>query len=336
MAGTVLGACKDTEECVALREIALQHHRALLTARARARVHDRLIGEVDNAKSAALDEKRSLGLDLEEAKLGTILTARVAAMKTATATITRAVAAIDVPGETGKTENVTEWRLSFDAKTQAQAIKSAAQLMEPPPLFRFSTLLHDKERNRWTLELLRLTVDEVHVQPTPQALPTGDDPSTVPSQFGFCGASELRAEIAKAREETASLETKALKSTVLLPMIATWVGLMRRAEFADAVERESRKHFDVLAAAAMAADVPIKALGNEDGLAVLEVWGDKEARRRVAAKIPSEFSEALRQPDVSTPGVVRFTLSNRFKEPSTRVTNEPMSRRQPGGRGQPD
>lgn len=323
LGATLVSGCKDTHECVALREIALQHHRALLTARARARVHDRLLGEVDNAKAAALEEKQSLGLDLDEVKLTTILTSHIAAMKSSTATITRGIAAVAVPGQDGKTENVTQWRLSFDAKDQAQAIKSATLLMKAPPLFQFRTLLHDKNTNRWTLELLRLTVDEIHVEPTPQALPTSDDPSTVESEFGFCGASELRAEIKKADEETKDLEAKALKSTVVLPMIATWVGLKRRAEYADALEQESRKLFDVLATAALDANAPIKALGNEDGLAVLEVWGGKDARRRVAAKVPSEFSDALRQPEVSTPGVVRFTLSNRFKEASTRVADTP-------------
>ncbi|MCC7381991.1 MAG: hypothetical protein IT384_09185 [Deltaproteobacteria bacterium] len=306
----LLAACSETEECKKLNDLRGQHDRLLTETRSKAALLDRLKSRAEAAEVKANKTLEALGLDLDESKITDRLTVRVAAIPTATISVGYTPLA---PSESGHPTRERMWEVSFDAKNVEQAFDLLAKVVEVPPLVRVASFIKDRGKRRWRAQLLVQPVERIPVEPKPVLVPTLDDPGTIPSQLGFCGAGKIRRAIGEIRAQLSELRPKAERTTVLLPTVATFDGLGRRAEMAEKTETESRRLMQIMAVRADAAKVEIKAVGFETPLVVLEVWGKQPELARLEKQL-APMASRLKKLDPAPPGVIRLGLPNPVAE----------------------
>lgn len=306
----LLAACSETDECKKLNDLRGQHDRLLTETRSKAALHDRLKSRAEVAEVKANKTLEALGLDLDESKITDRLTVRVAAIPTATISVGYTPLA---PTEGGMPTRERLWEVSFEAKNVEEAFERLAKVVEVPPLVRVASFIKDKGKRRWRAQLLIQPVERIPVQPKPVLVPTLDDPGTIPPQLGFCGAGKIRRAIGEIRDQLTELRPKAERTTVLLPMVATFDGLGRRAEMAEKIETESRRLMQIMAVRAETAKVEIKAVGFETPLVVLEVWGKQPELARLEKQL-APMASRLKKLDPAPPGVIRLGLPNPVAE----------------------
>jgi hypothetical protein len=315
-AGVLLLAGCETDECKELKKELDARKSLLRTAQAQAGVLEPTKKRASAAEGNALKLLRALGVDQPESKIQAELFTRVA--KIPTATITREAVLISVggPEEQDPSESVTQWVIRFDAKDVKTAFDHTAALLQNPPLVRFASLIReDPKKNRWRVELRRATVVQIPINPQIQPMKTGRNLDEIPSKFGFCGAGSTREEIKKIDAEMEQLRANAEAVTVELPKAASYEGLRRRAEMMRDEESETRDHLAIFEEALTKSGAKLKAVGTEEALSVLEIWGASADRTKVEKALLERGMGDLIQPrKEGAKGVERIMVKNRAAE----------------------
>lgn len=308
--GLSLFGC-ETQECKELKVEVEARKNAVRSARGQASVYEATRKRALAAEGNANKLLGALGVDRPESKIYEELLARV--KKIPTATITREAVQLPLTGGPGEVpESVTQWVIRFETKDTKSAFDSTAALLQTPPMLRFSSLIReDKTKNKWRVELRRATIDQVQIDPKKQPLKSGRDIGEIPSNFGFCGASEMRAEIEKWDAELAKLRDHAEGLTVELPKAASYEGLRRRAEQLRDEEGETRDHLAMFEEALRKSGANLKAIGMEASMSVLEVWGNAADRNKIEAALNERGLGSRIQPKKeSSKGVERIMVRN--------------------------
>ena len=273
-------ACQETEECQTLQTM-LEHNQKLLdSAKNKAAVHDRLAASAAKTEkdvTAYLDE---IGLNWSEDKLNKALDKRMS--KVSGSRVIR--------NSRGKMESSTQnllrraktfWSVEFESKDLAKGLQTAVMFTGQRPLFMFERLSFDQKSDSWLLELGRAVIDEVLNKPLPNALPKLKNYSGVKTEFGFCGATKLRGQLADVQSEYDSIKDKAEAISVLLPKQATWKGLQRRAKILVTVETETRKIIQRLLKGVADLKLTISGLAFEEPFIMAEIKGDERTAKRL-------------------------------------------------------
>lgn len=300
-------ACQPTEECTKLQTLKGRYEVVANQMRARAGLREQALERARISEERAQALLTKLGLDKTETELDAILKQRAQTLGVSVERGTREVAL----GESeGATEKQTLWSFELSAKDAAAAVDQARTLAGSPPLFRYVALLGDGKT--WRFRMAATQIDQMNLddlKPVPP--PTRQDPADIESNFGFCGASGLRADIAKLEAEIVSLEPKAAETTIAMPKSASWAGLNQRVLAVQAEEAEARLVLDTLMSAAVKGRVEIKAAGVEGAVVILELRGGPAERQRFQSQLSEKFLEALRPGDGQRPGVIRYMMANR-------------------------
>lgn len=310
VAGLLLPGC-DTQECKELRLEVEARKNSLRSARSQAAVYEATRKRALAAEGNANKLMGALGVDRPESKIYAELLERV--KKIPTATIAREVVQLPMTGQAGEIpESVTQWAIRFESKDAHAAFDITATLLQTPPMLRFASLIREeKSKNKWRVELRRATIDQVQIDPQKQPLKLGRDIGDIQSNFGFCGASEMRAEIEKWDAEIAQLRDHAEGLTVELPKAASWEGLRRRAEQMRDEEGETRDHLALFEEALKKSGATLKAVGMEASMSVLEIWGTAADRNKVEAALNERGLGSRIQPKKdSAKGVERILVRN--------------------------
>lgn len=307
-AALAAAACGKTDECRRLEASLQEHENSAKDLRARAQVNEKLEKSAQAAEAEARQVLEKLGFEMTEEQTNAALGQRAGAIEKAK--IERKAITPDPTPENTARKSQTMWVVEFDEKDPEKAFAHVKALCQQPPFLLLSTLVKEKGQSRWRVELLRGDVDRVTIKPEPLPVPTPEAPDTIASQLGFCGASDTRAKIAKLRQEIDRLKPEAGKTTVLLPTKASWEGLRFRAEHENEKEQEVRRHVSELFEAARKAKVELKAIGYEEPLVILEVWGGKPERKRLETAMGPAMLGQVKDPplDVTKPGVVRLSM----------------------------
>jgi hypothetical protein len=309
-------ACGETDECKQLRELQAQWANAGSSVKARIALKAQTEARLQRTEKTAKDAMAKIGLDLPETKLKEELDARLA--KIPGATIERTTRPIpDIGGEGGAVHE-TLWRIEFDAKSDDQAFEYMRAMTQEPPLFLVATMLHS-DRGKWVLELLRASVPEVpmNIQPTP--LPKPKSASTIPEEFGFCGAGAIRKELMEKEAEFDKGKADAEQLSVMLPKVATYEGLERRVTLLGEEERESRRLIDAFISAVKKAGVRYRAAGVENRVVIYEFHGGPKEKAKLEKALPEDVLKTMKELESSSKGVVRLSVVNR-------VTDEQLKR----------
>ncbi|MFO0727645.1 MAG: hypothetical protein U1E65_27955 [Myxococcota bacterium] len=299
-------ACGETEECKKLRELADQHDRVVATVKARADAVGKLETRAKDTETQAELFVESTGLEMKVPAVTAELEKR--AKGVAEATVTTGVASLGVTEEGGPIET-QEWTLKFKEPSIDKAWSRVEALAAVPPVLDLSTVIKEKGRPDWRISLQALRLERVPVHPKPYPTPKLDDGSQIPSQFGFCGASDYRAHIAEARANLAKLETAAERTTVLLPTVATFTGLRRRAQAIVGQQKFARQVMTEAFEAVVKAKLDLKAVGHEAPSVVVEVWGEPKAVQKKLETALIKFAERMRPSEQRAPGVTRVFIN---------------------------
>ncbi len=293
--------CGPTDECKRLDEIAKQHDKVLLNAKARAYARAQAKKQADVAEAAMTKVLEESGIEQPEAVTTAELTRRVGLVPTAT--ISRREVQLSSTDE-GDPIATTEWKIEFRERDLTKAWDKVVTLGTVPPLLTLATVTLDKGTDRWTLQLQRMLPVTSPYQAAPVPLPALEDPGAVPSQIGFCGASELRAKIGATRTEIAALKEDAEAVTVLIAAGPTFEGVRRRATTASRTERDARAIMSQVMDGMVREKLPFKAIGYEDPSVIVEVWGGpKEVRALDTLLLP--FGDRVKVSELGQAGVVR-------------------------------
>lgn len=318
--------CGETEECKELDKLLTESQRAALAVKGRATLWERVSERAKQKEANTKKLMAELGLDQGEEQLKALLEDRIKAVPGATFERTVRVAASEVQGPTADTE--TLFVINLPTKDPTVAIAQLRTLWAPPPLLRVETIVQEKTKG-WRLELGRAEIDQVPVNVEPVRPKARTSPDTVPSQFGFCGASEKRKQLATLEEEIKALEEKAAEVTTLLPAAASWEGLGRRVELVREVETEARRLINVVLDAAQKSKVHLKAIGVEQELVMVELVGTPKDRAKLQNALDPDTVAQMQLPETEvTPGVARFGLPNRVAKERRRPNQ--------GGEGPPE
>ena len=306
-------ACEPTKECKRLERVLAQHEEVLHQAKRRAGQGAIVEKRMQDAKANADKAFADLGLDQDEKSITKTLEARA---KEHGATVERGTreiepqAAQQTPGG-GSTE--TQWTFRFSATSDAAAWEKVEKLIVVPPLTQIVGL-YPKGKRAYELEVVRGIVDRAPMKVEPTPLTKLEDPARVKSEFGFCGADDLRKKIAVVDAEIETLREDAEALTVNLPLGASWEGLWRRAELVRDIETESRRILREVIDAANRARVDVAAAGVENGIVIVEVGGGKKGRGRIEREMPQALVEQMQSVQAAGSKVERLMIVNRTAE----------------------
>lgn len=330
--GLVLGllgaACGETEECKELDKLLIESQRVASAVKGRATLWERVSERANQKEANTKKLMAELGLDQGEEQLRATLEERIKAIPGATFERTVRVADGEAQGPNAATD--TLFVINIPTKDQATAIAQLRTLWAPPPLFRVETIVQEKGKG-WRLELGRAEIDQVPVKVEPVRPKARASPDTVPSQFGFCGASDKRKQLATLEEEIKALEEKAAEVTTLLPAAASWEGLGRRVELVREVETEARRLINLVLDAVQKSKVHLKAIGVEQELVMAELAGTPKDRAKLQNALDPDTVAQMQLPETEvTPGVARFGLPNRVAKERRRPDQGGGEPPQPG------
>lgn len=320
----LLYACdQQTEECQKLTVLHGHYQSAVATFKGRAQLRPKLEKSIEELKVKTEKELGALWLNKPETALKTELDKRVAAVKGATMERTTKQVGSGVPGAAGVAHE-TMWRIKFREKNFEKAVKKLEGLSVSPPLFKLSTILQDRKTGDWILELVRASIDDVPMNLPPQKFPRPPKATVVPEEFGFCGAKELRAKIAKLDAELDKLEENSTALSTMLPMRATIEGRRRRGAYTAQLEQEGRNIISSLIETVRKSKFKMKALGVEQEVVILELLATKKDKGRLEKFIDPELLPSVKYIDSPTKGVLKVTIPNR-------VAAKHKDERGPGG-----
>ena len=274
-----LGACQETKECSALQSMVEHNQKLLDSAKNKAAVHERLSASAEKTEkdvTAYLDE---IGLNWSEDKLNKALDKRMGKVP-GSRVIRNSRSKMESSTQNLLRRAKTYWSVEFASKDLAKGLQTAMMFTGDRPLFMFERLSFDPKGDSWLLELGRAVIDEVPNKPLPNALPKLKDDSGVKTEFGFCGATKLRGQLADIKSEYAKVKDKAEAISVLLPRQATWKGLQRRAKILVTVEAETRKIIQRLLKGVADLKLTVRGLAFEEPFVMAEIKGsDRTAKR---------------------------------------------------------
>lgn len=303
-------ACGETEECRRLDEVHTATRRALAAAKGRAQLADRTGKSLERIQAETETKIEANGLDLDEGAIVSALEARLESVEGATFLRTTRPGE-PKPGAEQHAFNETVLRFEFPAKGLEQAWAKAQVLMMSPPLTHILGLIAPKKRgDKWRLDLGRPDIQRLPMKIEPRPLPEVPSADDVPSEFGFCGASEKRAEIAQMKAETESFAEQAAATTVNLPLTASWNGLSRRTDRVLDTETQSRELVDALVNATLDSNQTFMGIAAEPEAVLLELAGDPSATKAVQSKLPESMLEALQELPPPREGVARMAIGN--------------------------
>lgn len=324
-----IAGCADTEECKELRKVLNSSERALRAAQGRAQLADRTRENLKRIRAEVEKKLEKHGLDLDEDALLAKLEARAGSMKGVSVERSSRPMAPDPRDPSQRPQSEMVIRFTFKARDLASAWEITQALSREPPLTRLFTLLAPKRRrDPWRLELGPVDVQKVPTEGLkPRPLPPRKSSTEVSEEFGFCGASALREQIAKVDAETDGFAEKAGETTVNLPLFASWKGLSRRADLALDTEAESRRLAEALIQASLSAEVPFIGLALEKEAVLLEIKGGKWEKSKAQSKLPPQLLSRLRELSGGREGVARLALGNAVSAAARRPN--------PGGESEP-
>ncbi|MBI4819079.1 MAG: hypothetical protein HY791_22595 [Deltaproteobacteria bacterium] len=301
------------DECVALEKLKAEHQSLLTKVRIQAEKADELeksSAQFEVETNAMIDR---LGFNKSDTELDKVLGERVAKLGGAKLRV------IDPPASPQQGPVPRAWTISVLEKTPTAALSRAFELASSPPLIEIKTLVDDG-KGVWSVQLERAVLDRLDLKPQPAkvVLPVG--PETIKRTISMCGAGALRAAITKMREELEAKAPRAELMTELVQKRTTVLGQKRRAELLSERERETRSLQNMLVEAAEKAGVPIKAVGFEEPMVILEIRGTAAHRAKVEAKLPKELESVIGRPEGGAAGIVRLSLPNEVsRTPRNRV-----------------
>lgn len=304
--------CQDTEECVELRRLVKSRQRALRAAKGRAALADRTASNLDRIKGEVEKKLTENGLDVPEGELVKTLEARAKETRGIgfERTVRPGLPEAAAPGKAVPTETVI--RFEFRARSLAQAWSTVERLSAAPPLTRVLTFLAPKRRRgTYRLELGRIDIQRFPMDTIqPRKLQTGRKLEDVPSNFGFCGASSLRAEVSELDSQISDLQEKAGQTTVNLPLFASWTGLSRRADLAMDIEKEGRRIARGMMQGLIESKRAFIGMAIEKEAVVLEIRGKEEDLAKLQAELPKDLLSSVRSLESVREGVQRMAVGN--------------------------
>jgi hypothetical protein len=306
----VVSGC-ETQECVELRALKATYEKAIAQTKARAALKKHTADRLAKFETGAKETMSKLGLDLPETKLKEVLDERAA--KIPGATIERTTKQVAEPDDSGGAIHETLWKISFPAKSDSEAFAAVRALGLEPPLFAMVGIYKDP-KGKWTLELMRASVVEVPMDIKPTEMPPLPKASDVKSELGFCGAGGLRDELAALEQEWLKSKVDAEELTVVMPKMATYEGLQRRAELLGATERENRMLFNAFFDAVEKAKLKFKATGVERAVVIYEIFGGASERQRLEKQLPEEVLRGMKQLESADKKVIRLSVVNRVAD----------------------
>ncbi len=305
-------ACDDGRECEQLRDLLLDHQRALGMARARAKFAPKLKQDAARAEKVTKAFLTRYGLNMADDEITAALQARVATISGAQLSRGQRRLPSDDPTRPPVTETV--WTVVLPERSFVQAAARARDLAALPPLLQLAALLPVNTSGRgWKVELVKVPIDRVPIDFEPQRVPMPRAATEVAKTSSFCGSAELRKKIADARAQIETLQDVAAEATVYLPTQVSWEGLRLRAQLAVELESEARRLLDVYFEATKAAAVRVKAIGQERDVIILDIYGGAPERARVERQLPDDVLRALKV-GLPKPGQIRFAVVNRVAE----------------------
>jgi hypothetical protein len=327
-----LAACEETDECKKLKKVKQAAEKALVAAKGRAKLADRTGQTLERIKTATEKKLDEHGLDLPEEELQEELEARVADIEGAELERTVRPVAPDPHAQSPVPETETMFRVTFPARGLEAAWAKARTLFATPPLTRVLGFFPPKEPGEgWRLELGRVDIQRLPMDIEPRPLPRRPSAEDVESELGFCGASELREEIAELEAKIAKYQDKAGQTTMNLPLSASWTGLARRADLAIETEKEGRRIADALVEAVLEARQRLVGLGLEKEAVLLEIRGGQKNLSKVQAQLSEGLLESMQDIEGERDGVARMAVGNRVAAAGRRPDRSPAGHgRSPG------
>jgi hypothetical protein len=337
VAGLAAG-CGKTEECVALEGLVADHEKLARTLKERASQVDKAEANARNAEVAANRFLETSGLALDRGALQAELSKRLAAVPTSTMSFGELQ--VGVGEESGQPITSEQFTITLPARDARTLWDRVGQLAQVPPVLRLLGIARGRAPGTWALTLERIIPDRPPLMPKAQPTPSLPDGSAIPSRFGFCGASQLRATIAAKRDEIARHRDAAERLTVALPTTATFDGVRRRAERAVGHQREARAIMDAMMRVVIDEKLEFRALGYETPEVVLEIDGGPRERRLLEDRLSKYVNQIKPVAPTSRQGVVQIRITNDAE--LSRVTREgespfpnlpPMPGQAPSGGG---
>lgn len=314
--------CGDNEECKKLTVLSDSYDKVAASVTARGMTLSKLEARAKDAENQAEKFIETAGLEMKVPEVTAELSKRLQGV--AGATVTAGMASLGVT-EDGAPIETQEWIVKLKEPQLDKAWKIIEAVSTVPPVLDLTTIIKERGKPDWRLSMQALRMDRVPVKPKPYPTPKLEDPATIPSQFGFCGASELRAHIADQQAVIEKGKAAAERVTVLLPTIATFSGLKRRAQAVVNQQRFARGVMAEAYQAVMKAKLDFKAVGHEPPAVVVEIWGEPKA---VQAKLDAaliKFADRMRPAEQRAPGVTRVFINvEGAAQPEDRDHDPPM------------
>lgn len=306
--------CGKTDECRRLEEVLTSARHSLNATRARAQLADKTTRSLDRVQASTDRKLEASGLDLDEDALAAVLEPRAEPFDGAR--YERDTRSGEADPRTGLPRSEAVFRYTLPAESLAKVWPKVQALGASPPLTHFYSLIAPRgPKDPWVLELGAPHIDRISFEGLePRAPPERKSAADVPEEGGFCGASDLREEIAEVEAELKTLEGKASLTTLNLPRIATLTGLSRRTDHLVAKEREARRILDALVAATLTAKKRLNALGADEDLVIYELRGSKQDLAEVKNALPTDLLQSVKDLDGIAEGVVRMAIANRFAD----------------------
>lgn len=290
----LLVACGQTEECKTLAALKAGREARLTKLSHQAKLAPQIEDNAKKQERRAKAETARLGLDLSEAEIEAKLKERQAAI--AGSELVRSYRELPIQGSE-ETERQTVWIVRFPAADLNAAFAHAKEFAAIPPLLQLVTLVVDPKPGFWRLQLGRVSVDQVPVKVDPVDPPPLPGLDEVPERFGFCGASELRAEIAQLDEQLEAVRPGAERLTVLLPTASTWAGIWRRTREKLLENSRARARMQQLLQAVDKAGVKLRGVGVAGNHVVLELYRHPQTEAKLSTALPPEALGSMKRMD---------------------------------------
>lgn len=307
-----VAACGETKECKKLKRIRTKYERIVDTAERRAKQGETAKKRAEEMKAKADDLAKELGIAGAEKDAHETLEKRSAEIGGKVVRGTRPLDPVVTGGQSGEE---TLWTFSFDAKSLPDARDKMNKLIATPPLVRFVGFYPpDKGSTTYRVEAVRAVVDQAPMKIPPTKLDEPPDASKVASEFGFCGAGDMRKEIRDLHQRYEKAKPLAESLTVNLPLAASYDGLWRRTKVVRDIEDETRKTISAVLEAVIKAKLNLKAAGVERDIAIVELRGDERARGKMDKHLPKDVLSRMKAEPLAEKGFVRATIVNRAAE----------------------
>ena len=323
-------ACGETDECRKLAALVETNTAKLEKVKRRAKIHEKVKARTEKAEKLAQDFMDSIGLDDSESDVEKPLKERVA--KIPGATIQRDAADADAAGDGTLRKKGTYWRINYRAENFDAGIAVAEKLVTAPPLYLLDNLRKKAGSDEWSLTLFRATIDRVPLKTQPVAVDPLPKADGIKSEFGFCGASTSRSALAKIESEYAAAKQKAEEVSQLLPLGASWQGIMMRSQRLNLVEEENRRLMTAFIKAVRDAKPDeFVGIGYEEPEMVLEVKGGKAVNKALEASL-APLADRVKANEASK-GFVRISIANAKMTTRGGDSINPRERPRPPGHG---